>query len=210
MAFMSDSERAAEIAQGENLEIGFHLNLTEDFDGKTVPAELREHQAKIRTYLSKGKLSQILYNPKLSESFRATYEIQLEEIVRLYGRAPDFINGHHHSHLTANVLLGRFMPRGERVRGTFTFGFREKSLANFLYRQVLNVWVRSFFLSTKYFYSIVPFDQPNRLQDIMSLAKNYNVELEVHPENLDELDFLLGEKCQELFNTIRLGCFRDL
>jgi len=102
------------------------------------------------------------------------------------------------------------MPRGGRVRGTFTFGFREKSLANFLYRQVLNIWVRSFFLSTKYFYSIVPFDQPNRLQDIISLAKNSNVELEVHPENLDELDFLLGEECQELFETVQRGCFRDL
>ncbi|MCK5231874.1 MAG: ChbG/HpnK family deacetylase, partial [Desulfobulbaceae bacterium] len=134
MVFMEDSERAASLSQNSDLEIGLHLNFTEPFNACCVPPNIRQHQNEIAAYLNKNKFTQIIYNPFLSDSFKFLFRAQQEEFVRLYGKLPDFINGHHHMHLCANVLGGNIIPKSTRVRRTFTFDPGEKSFFNLLYR----------------------------------------------------------------------------
>ena len=69
MVFMEDSERAAELALESGLEVGLHLNFTVAFTGEQLPGKLRESHNRASSYLARSKLSQIIYNPFLSNSF---------------------------------------------------------------------------------------------------------------------------------------------
>ena len=44
MVFMADSERAAELAKENELDVGLHLNFAERFTGKRVAATLENYQ----------------------------------------------------------------------------------------------------------------------------------------------------------------------
>jgi len=44
MMFMGDSERAAELAKENELDVELHLNFAELFTGKNYPAGLGEHR----------------------------------------------------------------------------------------------------------------------------------------------------------------------
>jgi len=127
MVFMEDSARAATLSGGIGLEVGLHLNFTLPFTAPDINPELREHQNTIVSYLARGKLPQVLYNPFLRNSFAVVFRSQNEEFLRLYGRPPDFHNGHHHMHLCANVLTEKILLPGSRVRRTFTFRAGEKA-----------------------------------------------------------------------------------
>jgi predicted glycoside hydrolase/deacetylase ChbG (UPF0249 family) len=130
MVFMGDSERAASLAFKASLEIGLHLNFTEPFNAYNVTPKLREHQNKVLSYLAKHKLAQVIYNPFLADSFKFLFLAQQEEFVRLYGKFPDHYNGHHHMHLCTNMLASNIIPKGTRIRGTFTFTHGEKNYFN--------------------------------------------------------------------------------
>src|SRR2546425_3251088 len=65
MVFMTDSERAAELAKENELEIGLHLNVTERFSGTRVEATLADYHDKIARFLTRNRYAQILYNPYL-------------------------------------------------------------------------------------------------------------------------------------------------
>lgn len=45
---------------------------------------------------------------------------------------------------------------------------------------------------TDYFYSLPPIDPPGRLEGIFALARGASVEVETHPVNVDEYQFLTG------------------
>jgi predicted glycoside hydrolase/deacetylase ChbG (UPF0249 family) len=210
MVFMEDSERAAGMAIQSNLEIGLHINFTTPFSAPNVSKKITDHHEKIISYLTRKKLSQVIFNPFLDSSFRYLFQSQKEEFVRLYGRSPDFYNGHHHMHLCANMLLGRLIPAGEHVRGTFTFGRGEKSAVNRLYRYMLDRYISSRFISTDCFYSILPIIDEKRHQHILDRSRSGCVEIEVHPENAEELQFLLSERFQNLLNQVPLGTFQNL
>jgi len=210
MVFMEDSERAASLAFKTSLEVGLHLNFTLPYSAFSIPPKLRKHQNRIISYLTKQKLTQVIYNPFLTDSFKLLFRAQQEEFVRLYGKLPDFINGHHHMHLCINMLVSNIIPKGTRVRRTFTFDPCEKNFFNLLYRNILDIWISSRFISTDYFFSIVPIQNIERLQEIINRAVRKTVELEVHPENAEEMDFLLSDQYLNLVYPLHRGAFRYL
>jgi predicted glycoside hydrolase/deacetylase ChbG (UPF0249 family) len=207
---MEDSERAASLALKTSLEVGLHLNFTLPFSARNIPLKLCEYQKRILSYLTKYKLFQIIYNPFLTDSFNFVFRSQQEEFMRLYGRSPDHYNGHHHMHLCANVLASKMIPNGARVRRTFTFGPSEKNPFNLLYRHILDIWISRKFISTNCFFSIAPVRNYERLQNIINRAAKETIEIEVHPENVEESEFLLSDQYQNLVDPVPRGGFRDL
>ena len=210
MVFMEDSERAAALALQTNLEVGLHLNFTMPFSADKISRKLREHHNRVVSYLTENKLAQIIYNPLLANSFNFLFLSQREEFVRLYGRHPDFYNGHHHMHLCANVLLSNMIPKGARVRRTFTFDQGEKNSFNRLYRHILDIFVSRKFISSDSFFSILPVQNYERLQNIFSRGARYTVEIEVHPENIEEIEFLLSDQYRHLTDSVHTDNFQKI
>ena len=63
---------------------------------------------------------------------------------------------------------------------------------NRLYRRAVDrLLIRRHHL-TDYFFCIQPLDPSGRLQDIFSLASKFTVELETHPVDPEEYEFLAG------------------
>ena len=85
MTFMTDSERAAGLAKENNLRVGLHLNLTENFTGEKVPNSLRDRHRLVATYLKSRKVNQIFCNPFLRNVFDYVFKSQWEEFCQLYG-----------------------------------------------------------------------------------------------------------------------------
>jgi predicted glycoside hydrolase/deacetylase ChbG (UPF0249 family) len=210
MVFMEDSERAAALAAGTDLEVGLHLNFTLRFSSWHTPSNLREHQNRLVSYLADYKLSQVIYNPFLTTSFNFVFRSQQEEFLRLYGRSPAYYNGHHHMHLCANMLASKMLPAGARVRRTFTFNPGEKNSLNRLYRRILDFFVLRKFISTDFFFCIAPVRDYDRLRNIVDCASLKHIEIEVHPENDEENEFLHSDKFQNLINSAPIGCFRHI
>ena len=84
MVFMQDSERAAELAKANGMNVGLHLNFTEEFTGNAFSPLLRGYHNRTRRFLTTNKYAVLLYNPALREQFRYIYHAQTEEFVRLY------------------------------------------------------------------------------------------------------------------------------
>src|SRR6266550_503295 len=116
MVFMEDSERAADLAKENDLDVGLHLNFTDKFTANHYPGTLGNYHSKIVRFLRRSKYSQLLYNPFLRKEFVYSYEAQIGEFARLYSKPPSHIDGHHHMHLCANVLLSNVIPTGMKVR----------------------------------------------------------------------------------------------
>ena len=212
MVFMEDSERAASLALKTSLEVGLHLNFTLPFNACDIPSNLRKHQNRVVAYLTKHKLAQVIYNPFLADSFSFLFLAQQEEFIRLYGKLPDFYNGHHHMHLCANMLASNIIPKGTRLRRTFTFTFDsgEKNFFNLLYRHILDIWISRRFVSTDCFYSIVLIQNHERLRNIINRTVKETVEIEVHPENAEEIEFILSDQYKSLIDSVNIGCFSNL
>jgi predicted glycoside hydrolase/deacetylase ChbG (UPF0249 family) len=210
MVFMNDSERAAADTRTTGLEIGLHLNFTLAFDGGGVSAEVQRHQENVIGYLGRHKFAQLCFNPLLARSFSVLFRRQYEEFLRLYGQRPAFYNGHHHMHLCANVLASGLIPLGARVRRTFTFETRDRGRLNRFYRRMLDRRILRRFTTTAAFFSVVPLDDRGRLQRICRRAQVEPVELEVHPENIDEFRFLMSDDFMTLTDGTPYGGFRNL
>jgi predicted glycoside hydrolase/deacetylase ChbG (UPF0249 family) len=210
MVFMEDSERSAPLALKAGLEVGLHLNFTLPFTGSNVSAELRRHHDRVVTYLGKHKFRQLIYNPMLNRSFDVLFRAQEAEFVRLYGRSPDYYNGHHHMHLCANMLASQMIHRGARVRQTFTVSAGERNPINVIYRQALGAWLSKRYLTTQGFFSIEPVGDCDRLRQIVNRAHNQTIEIEVHPENANEIDFLRSDEYQSLLDGVHRGGFLNL
>jgi predicted glycoside hydrolase/deacetylase ChbG (UPF0249 family) len=201
MVFSKDSERAADLARESGIESGLHLNFSLPFDGPVSSEKLLTCQSRLAAFLEKSRFAPIFYNPFLKKEFEYVFMAQYEEYVRLYGMAPAHINGHRHKHLCSNVLIDDLIPRGSRVRRTFTFHRGEKNPINLMYRRLIDRIVVSKYVCTDSFFSLVPIDKKERLQGIVNLSKQSVVELMVHPERKEELDFLMSA---EYFETISL------
>jgi predicted glycoside hydrolase/deacetylase ChbG (UPF0249 family) len=210
MVFMEDSDRAAALVMKEDIEVGLHINFTTPFNSPKLSSQILKHHQRVASYLAKNKLTQLIYNPFLARSFQYLFLSQQDEFMRLYQKPPDFFNGHHHVHLCANMLLGGLLPKGKRVRRTFTFDAGEISILNRLYRKLLDVFVSGGYVSTDSFFSILPVVDQDRLWNIMNRSIRSNVEIEVHPENAEELEFLLSDQFRLLLNTFHVGTFQKI
>lgn len=210
MVFMEDSERAALQALRSDFEVGLHVNFTQAFSACHVASKLHECQNRIMSYLTKYKLSQVIYNPFLSDAFQYVFLSQQEEFERLYRKPPDHYNGHHHMHLCVNLLASRLIPNKARIRTTFTFDQGEKNPFNLLYRRLLAKYISGRYISTDSFFSIAPIQNYERLQRIFARSEKETIEIEVHPENKEEVDFLTSDRFQLLLSSTQCGGFRQL
>lgn len=205
MVFMEDAERAAAISRENAIEAGLHLNFTAPFTGARVPAGLAERLQHVASHLSRHGLAQVVFHPGLMRSFEYVAAAQLDEFQRLYGAAPDRLDGHHHMHLCANVRAQKLLPTGTIVRRSFSFDRGERSLANYLYRSWVDRGLARRHRLTDYFFSLPPLEPENRLQKIFSLARRASVEVETHPVNPAEHRYLTGGEVFRHIGDMRLA-----
>jgi predicted glycoside hydrolase/deacetylase ChbG (UPF0249 family) len=159
-----------------------------------------EHQRRLQCFLLRNRLARVFFHPGLAGSFEYVIAAQLEEFQKLYGVAPDRIDGHHHMHLCANVVFGELMPAGTLVRRNFSFSASEKSWMNRLYRRSIDKRLERRHRQVDYLFSLAPVNPADRLQRIFSLSRHAVVELETHPINAEEFRFL--NSCEPL-NQLR-------
>lgn len=210
MVFMEDSIRSAENAVGQGMDVGLHLNLSVPFTDTKVSREIHERQLAIRSFLDRSKVSWIFYNPLLKRHFRYIFEAQYGEFLRLYGREPSHINGHQHMHLCPNILLDELIPPGSTIRRNFTFARGEKDPFNRLCRSVMDRWLAKKYIIADYFFDLWPFENRGRIERIMRLSAEHNVELMVHPERSDQYKFLTDYEFERLISREQLGNYSRL
>jgi predicted glycoside hydrolase/deacetylase ChbG (UPF0249 family) len=202
MVFMADSDRAAEVANGNGLEVGLHLNFSEPFTDGGCPGRLRDCHNRIVRFLKRHKYAQILYNPSLRKEFAYSYHAQSEEFLRLFGRAPSHIDGHHHMHLCANLLLGGIIPAGIRMRRSFSFWPGEKSWLNRMYRGLIDRWLLRRYRVPDYFFDLTQSIRGKKMARVMELARSSKVELMAHPVIRTESDYLMGDQFRAMLDRL--------
>jgi len=210
MVFMSDSERASSLAREHGIDAGLHLNFDTPLEGQAIDERLHNSHAKTLRYLASGRYAPLVYNPFLGEQFRYVYRSQVEEFMRLYGRHPSHVNGHHHLHLCANMLFAPIFSRGTAIRLTFHFERGEKNFVNRIYRRILNEWLKHRYTTTDRFYSLSQALDSNRLVQIAQLAKRALIELNTHPFQERESKYLLSEEYSEVFGHLDIGTYSSL
>jgi chitin disaccharide deacetylase len=202
MVFMVDSERAAALAREHGVDVGIHLNFTTPYSARGVDEILIEHQRKVSAYLKARRLNQAIYNPGLTRSFEYVVQTQLEEFRRLYGVLPARLDGHHHMHLCANILIGKLMPAGTIVRRNFSFGAGEKGFVNRWYRKRVDKSLARRHSITDYFFALAPVSPLDRLSDRLALSERFVVEVETHPIAEDEYSFLMGDEFERIARAL--------
>lgn len=216
MVFMKDSVNAAELARVNNVDTGLHLNLTTQFTESGLSSSLLKHQDKLISYLRNYKISQLIYNPFLHNQFEYVFKAQYEEYERLYSRAPLRIDGHHHMHLCANMLIGDFIPHGKRVRRNFTFINGEKNLMNRTYRAVVDLLINRRYISTRYFISIRQISNNEEkkriaaLNSFLGLARTANLEIMIHPHQEQDFEYVLCDQFTNELSRIPRCSFAEL
>ena len=191
MVFMEVSESSAALAREHGVDAGVHLNFTTEFTGSDIPPVLRDHHRRVISYLRRWRIFRALFNPLLMNSFDYVAKAQLEEFARLYGAAPRHLDGHHHMHLCANVLLQKLLPEGAMVRRSKSSLSGERSLADLCYRGVQDRMVRRRHQTAEYFFDLLPIEH-ERLKRILELGREADVELSVHPSSEEEFHFLMN------------------
>ena len=190
MVFMEDSERAADLALQHGIDAGLHLNLTTPFHARQTSSNLTRHQEKILHFLTANRFAFMLFHPGLADSFEYVVKAQLDEFARLYRNLAKRVDGHHHMHLSANVVLQKLLAGNTIVRRNFTFAPGEKSYFNRLYRRRLDIRLARRHRMTDYFFDLRPLES-SRLARIVALSSHFSVEVETHPARLDEYKFLM-------------------
>jgi len=209
MVFMDDSERAAELARANGLDVGLHLNFTTPFDGTVRDGMLTKCHRRIAEFLKPQKLRRLVYHPALREDFRYAYRRQVEEYEQLYGVPPSRIDGHHHMHLCANMMIDRIIPAGTRIRRNHSFFSGEQSIFNRTYRKVFDAWLVRRYKCTDYFFRLPPSGMDRCMKRIADLAGASAVELAVHPETAGEYDFLMSREYLGFIAGIVKGGYRE-
>ena len=212
MVFMEDSARSAALAREHNVDCGLHLNLTTSFSAPRLSTTLREHQRRLSGFLKSHRFAPAVYHPFLASSFEYVTRSQLDEFERLYGIPAGRIDGHHHMHLSANVIAQKLLPAGTIVRRSFSFESGEKSAINRWYRTRQAKRVARRHRTTEFLFSLRPLQPASRLERIFNLALGADVEVETHPVNEDEYRFLFGEELMHYGSSIGVSrgyCLRS-
>jgi len=210
MVFMEDSERAAELATASDIETGLHLNFTERYTGRLKMPRDSEKQEHIARVLTRSRYAALVYYFGLRNMFYSVFQAQLDEFLRLFGRAPSHFDGHHHMHLCPNMLFDRIIPAGEKIRRSFSFFPGQKSIVNQGYRWLVYRWIKRTYRTTDFLFSLPDCIQCQGFDRIAALAKRANVELETHPEELSEMTWLAGDTSVRLRGLVNIGGYSML
>ena len=210
MVFMEDSERAADLALEAGIDVGLHINLSERFSGRYVPAPLRDRHERICRFLSAHKYALLFYHPLLSGAFRYVFAVQYDEFMRLYGKLPSHLDGHQHMHLATNMLVQGVLPAGAKVRRSFSFQAGEKSLINRWYRSMVDRTLARRHRLADYFVSLSHNLTLDRLDRLILLAQKANIELMAHPQNHNEYEFLMSEGYWQAMSRVELASYAAL
>ena len=207
MVFMADSVRAAEAAKDCGIGVGLHLNLSERFTAPHVDERLQHMHNRVVGFLTASKYAILIYNPLLRREFSAVIQAQIDEFVRLYGRAPVHVDGHHHHHLCANVLVDKLLPSANPVRRSFSFWPGEKSVFNRLYRKGVDQALARNHRLADYFFSLEQCLQYGRLPRVFALAKTSVVEVMTHPAKTHEYDYLMSDVFRRQIAQLSVGTY---
>lgn len=207
MVFMADSERAAELAKENDLDVGLHLNFTEPFTGGNYLTELGEQHARTVRYLTGNEYAQLVYNPFLRGAFSYSYEAQYQEFARLFGNPPSHIDGHHHMHLCVNLVFSNLIPAGTKQRRNFSFWPGEKNILNRTYRSLIDRWLARRYQLPDYFFDLAQCIQQKKLDRVTALAKSSNVELMTHPIVASEAAYLMGHEFAAILRKVEEGTY---
>lgn len=210
MVFMEDSQRAAALARECGLDVGLHLNFTQELTQRIRSSVLCDYHKRLVGFLTGRKFNFLIYNPALRKQFEYVFQIQLEEFERIYGTFPSHIDGHHHMHLCANMLIESIIPEGQKVRRNFSFARGEKSLLNRMYRVSIDKWLARRYLTTDYFFSLSECLRSGRLARCLDLSKASSVELQTHPELEEEFEWLIGNMCVQAVSNLQKGTYAQL
>jgi len=207
MVFMGDSERAAELAKENKLDVGLHLNFTDRFTANHYASRLAIHHEKIIAFLRRNKYAQLLYNPFLRKEFAYSCKAQIDEFTGLYGTLPSHIDGHHHMHLCANMLLSKVIPRGIKMRRNFSFWPGEKGPLNRAYRAFVDRRLAGRYYIPDYLFDLSQCIEAKTLGRVTVLAKSSNVELMTHPVTHAEAEYLMSDEFRELLQPLDVGSY---
>jgi predicted glycoside hydrolase/deacetylase ChbG (UPF0249 family) len=210
MTFMADSERAASVALEHGIPVGLHLNFTEPLAAPGGRSVLMSEHRRLVEFLSRTRYSFLLVNPFLRRSVCTVFQFQLEEFLRLYQKPPTHFDGHRHAHLYLSMLFAAPIPRGQKVRRTFSFTAGEKSIVNRLCRRVLDRWVVKRYRTTDYFVGLGERGTASRLASVVQLARVANVELMTHPAISEERRLLLSPVFGQLTAAVARASYADL
>lgn len=213
MMFMAGSEEAASLAQQHpQLGVGLHLNLFEDYSGEAVPVAVRDRQSRLLERFHLSRLHRWVYDPLIRHQVDRVVADQWERFGDLYGRHPTHVDGHHHSHMAANVLLSPSIPRGTAVRNALS-GAQPPNPATALLRALRRRLVLSRYRTTEYFFSIEtawPGLSGPPPDEVLGLSRRTSVELMVHPAFPREYAPLQSADWVEAMRRLPTGTFAGL
>jgi predicted glycoside hydrolase/deacetylase ChbG (UPF0249 family) len=213
LVFMSDSARAADLAREANLPTRLHLNLTEPFTDPSVPAAVRDRQARMARHLSGSQVAYRVCDPRLQSLIEGCIQDQLSAFERLYGVRPRDIDGHQHVHTCVNVLLARSLRAVKGMRATFNLPPDDGTLGKRSVQGFINRLVRLRFDSTQRFTYLRKGDSCRSVTDlagIVSRARSESVEIMTHPGIAEERELLMSEDWARAIAGQRFGTLSDL
>lgn len=210
MVYMDDSERAARIAIDTQIDVGLHLNFSQPFALKSGNSRLYEYHERIINFLTKSKYALIFYNSRLKKEFHYVYQAQFDEFVRLYGKLPSHINGHHHYHLCTNMLIDRIIPSKQKVRRSFSFWPGMQNLLKRGYRRLVDYWLTNYYIVTDYFIALPYFINFKNSINTPEISNGITIELMTHPFHKMDYDYLMSKDYQHFISNIEKGTYSDL
>lgn len=213
MMFMAGSEKAASVAaENPRLGIGLHLNLFEEYTGEAVPVAILDRQRRLLERFHLSRLHRWFYDPRIRHQVDRVVADQWERFTQLYGRSPTHVDGHHHSHMAANVLLSPSIPRGTAIRNALSDTHRRNPLSGAL-RAGRSRLVLSRYRTTAYFFSIEtawPRLSGSPSSEVLDLSRRTSVEVMVHPAFPNEYAPLQSANWVEALRRLPTGTFASL
>jgi predicted glycoside hydrolase/deacetylase ChbG (UPF0249 family) len=209
MVLMFDTNRAAELASSRGIAVGLHLNFTAPFTSQSTNSRLYDHHRKLIRVYQRYRYSRYLYHFGINKSLDYCFKSQYEEFLRVFKRQPTHIDGHHFAHLSLNLLTGKILPSGVKIRKILDEPDHPTNLFDSIFRHTLNRYLKSKFVTTDFAYSIAPLNDACLFKKI-SKAKRHNVEVMTHPEKTNEFSYMRTDRYFEMVNSVSKGSYRDL
>jgi chitin disaccharide deacetylase len=213
MMFMTGTEEAASLAaEHPQLGIGLHLNLFEEYTADSVPTSIRDRQRALVDRFQHGRVRRWIYDPRIRRQVDLVVADQWERFLELYGRPPTHVDGHHHSHMAANVLLSRSLPRGTAVRNALSDTERRNPVTGLL-RAARQRLVLSRFRTTDHFFSIEsvwPGLEGPPPDEQLGLSRHNSIEVMVHPAFPNEYEPLQSSDWVEALRRLPTGTFANI